>query len=180
MPRISTGFIIGGLVGFFAVFNVACDNLVVNGRNGNETGNGLTWMTDYEAALERAEEVGRPVLVNFTGSDWCPPCIRLEAEVFSQPEFRRFAEKELVLLIVDFPRRKELPSELQQQNQELAERYGIRGFPTIVLLNHEGAVIGQTGYRPGGVEKYVEHLEGLLEKVTNPSSGIDNPQPSCH
>ncbi len=124
----------------------------------------LKWLTDFKAAQEQAEEKERPILVNFTGSDWCGWCIRLDKEVFSQEEFNRFAKNDLVLLMIDFPRGKEQTEELKQQNAQLAQKYGIRGFPTIVLLDAEGKKLNQTGYRRGGAKAYVEHLQELLKK----------------
>lgn len=120
------------------------------------------WLTDFEAAKEQAKAGKKPMLLDFTGSDWCIWCIRLKKEVFSRDAFIDFASDRLVLVKVDFPRKTELPASLQAQNQALAETYGIRGFPTIVLLSPEGELIGRTGYRRGGVEPYLAHLKELL------------------
>lgn len=125
--------------------------------------NGI-WMTDFEAAKKAAAEKELPILVDFTGSDWCGWCIKLKKEVFSQDPFVAYAKKNLVLLELDFPRRKELPEDLQKQNQALLEKYGVRGFPTILLLDAKGKELERTGYRKGGAEAYVKHLKGLLSK----------------
>ncbi|MGC9362634.1 MAG: thioredoxin family protein [Candidatus Syntrophosphaera sp.] len=121
-----------------------------------------TWITDYSRALELAERHGRPILVNFTGSDWCVWCFRLRDEVFTQKAFLDYAKSDLILLKLDFPQKTQLPPEQQMANQNLANRYGIRGFPTILLLDGEGNEISRTGYQPGGAENYVHHLKGLL------------------
>jgi protein disulfide-isomerase len=120
------------------------------------------WMTDFEAAKAVAEDRGVPILVDFTGSDWCGWCIRLTQEVFSQEAFLAFAGEHLVLLKLDFPRRTQLPQALREQNEALRVRFGVRGFPTIVLLDAEGTEMARTGYREGGPEAYIAHLKELL------------------
>ncbi|MFU8780881.1 MAG: thioredoxin family protein [Kiritimatiellia bacterium] len=127
---------------------------------------GHGWLTDFEAAKAQAAEKKVPILVNFSGSDWCGWCIRLDKEVFSQEAFTAFAASGAVVLFeADFPQRKEQSAELKQQNSHLQHKYGIRGFPTVLLLNAEGAVLGRTGYQRGGAEAYVEHLKALLAKA---------------
>ena len=124
------------------------------------------WLTDFQEAQRVAAAEKRPILVDFSGSDWCGWCIRLDKEVFSQAAFQEYARKNLVLFLADFPRGKELPEKLQAQNEELAKKYGIRGFPTVLLLDAAGGVAAQTGYRPGGAEAYVKHLRDLLSEET--------------
>lgn len=121
------------------------------------------WLTDYDQAIKVAAEKKLPVLVDFTGSDWCGWCIRLDKEVFSQDAFVAYAKVNLVLLKLDFPNRKKLPKTEAAKNQALAEKYGVQGFPTIVLLGADGKEKARTGYKSGGAETYVEHLKGLLD-----------------
>ena len=125
---------------------------------------GSDWKTDFDAALETAKADGKEVLVNFTGSDWCGWCIKLDKEVFSQDAFKQFAASKLVLVKIDFPRKKEQSEALMAKNEALAEKYGIRGFPTILLLSPDGKLIGKTGYQAGGPEAYVKHLEEVIGK----------------
>ena len=120
------------------------------------------WQTDFTKALEEATENNKPVLINFTGSDWCGWCIKLDEEVFSQDAFQQFADNNLVLVEIDFPRKKEQPEGLKVQNEELAEKYGIRGFPTILVLSSDGKLIGKTGYKNGGAEAYVTHIKEII------------------
>ena len=120
------------------------------------------WGTDFEEAKAAAAERGVPILVDFTGSDWCGWCIRLKEEVFKKDAFIEYAKENLVLLELDFPMRTELPEALREQNEALRERFRIRGFPTILLLNAEGEELARTGYRRGGPEAYIEHLQELL------------------
>jgi len=119
--------------------------------------------TNYAEALQTAKETNRPILIDFTGSDWCGWCMKLDEEVFSQPEFIEFATQNLVLFKADFPSKKvEQPAELKEQNTALLKKHGIEGFPTILLIDGEENVIAETGYQDGGAVKYVEHLRELL------------------
>ena len=125
---------------------------------------GEGWMTDFEAAQAKAKAENKPLLLDFTGSDWCGWCIRLDEEVFSQAAFREYAAAELVLVEIDFPRRTDQPAKLKAQNEALSQKYGIRGFPTILVLSPEGELIEKTGYRRGGPEAYVAHIKEILAK----------------
>jgi thioredoxin-related protein len=119
------------------------------------------WLTDFEKAQAQARAQNKALLINFTGSDWCPPCLMLEREVFKQPEFTEYAAKNLVLLMVDFPRIKMQSLEERAANRKLAERYEIDGFPTIVLLDPSGKKIGELGYMPGGPKPFIAGIEKL-------------------
>lgn len=120
------------------------------------------WLDNFEKAKTLAAEQSKSIMINFTGSDWCPWCMKLRDEVLNQEAFQTFADQKLVLLEADFPRTKDLPEALKTQNQNMAREYNVRGFPTILLVDAEGKVIAQTGYRRGGAEAYVEHIEALL------------------
>lgn len=114
------------------------------------------WLTDYEEALETSRESERLILMNFTGSDWCPPCIQMKNDVLSEEAFREFAAENLVLLELDFPRNKPQEAEIEQQNRGLAEQFGIQGFPTFVVLDDEGEEVNRTvGYMRGGPEAFI-------------------------
>ena len=119
---------------------------------------GAEWIEDIEAAQEMAKAKNRPILVNFTGSDWCGWCKRLDREVFSQNEFASFAKENLVLLKVDFPKYRKLSKEKMRQNYAFANKYGVMGYPTIYLMDSSGRTILKTGYVPGGAERYIQHL----------------------
>ena len=121
------------------------------------------WLTDFEAAKKLATEKNLPILADFSGSDWCGWCIKLDKEVFSQDEFKAYAEGNVVLFLADFPSQKPQSEEVKKQNEALKNKYGISGFPTVLLLDAEGNVLERTGYQPGGAEKYVEHIKGLLK-----------------
>jgi len=123
----------------------------------------LNWLTDLQKAQDEAKAGHKLLLINFTGSDWCPWCIRLEREVFSKPEFESYARGHLVLLMADFPRAKPLSHEVRRQNSKLAERFRIQGFPTIVVLNGEGKEVAEMGYLPGGPDAFIAQLKKLPE-----------------
>lgn len=121
------------------------------------------WETDFELAKKRAKEENKSILIDFTGSDWCGWCIKLNKEVFSTPEFQEYAAKKLIMVELDFPKKKELPAKLKEQNDKLQEEYKIEGFPTVILLNSRGKEVARTGYQDGGPAKYIEHLKELLK-----------------
>ncbi|WP_178087807.1 thioredoxin family protein [Methylacidimicrobium cyclopophantes] len=125
------------------------------------------WMTDYPAALKEAKAQKKLVLANFTGSDWCPWCQKLQREVFSTPEFQQYAKEHLVLLELDFPQRKPQPEALKQQNKELADQYHVEGFPTIVLLDPDGREISSFGYMAGGPKPFLDKIDRLREKAAS-------------
>ncbi len=135
-----------GAVGFAAVSSVQA---------------GPEWLTDYKKAQQEAKTSNRLLLVDFTGSDWCGWCIKLDKEVFSKPEFKDYANKNLVLMEADFPRAKAQAVGLKKQNQELAQQYQIQGFPTIIVLNGDGQKIGELGYMEGGATTFIAELEKL-------------------
>ena len=119
------------------------------------------WLTDYKKAQQEAKASNKLLLLDFTGSDWCGWCIRLNREVFSKPEFKDYANKNLVLMEVDFPRRKMLTADVKKQNEELAQHYQIEGFPTIIVLNGDGQRVGELGYMQGGPPAFIAELEKL-------------------
>lgn len=122
------------------------------------------WFTDFAQAQAEARKLKRPILADFTGSDWCGWCVKLDKEVFSQKQFKSYAAKNLVLLTVDFPRSKwQTPAE-KKANSALAQKYHVNGFPTVLLLDADGNVIARTGYAQGGANRYVNHLKKLLKK----------------
>jgi protein disulfide-isomerase len=98
--------------------------------------------------------------MNFTGSDWCPPCIQLKKDILSTGQFGKYAKEELVLLELDFPRQRSQPEDLKRQNEELAGTFEIEGFPTLILLSPEGRELARhVGYMPGGPERLIQWAE---------------------
>lgn len=126
------------------------------------TSDNLNWKTDLNEALTQAKKENKTVLINFTGSDWCVWCKRLSDEVFSKSEFEDFAKKNLVLVKIDFPRNIEQSNATKYYNQQLADTYGVEGFPTVILLDKNGRGLVKTGYMQGGVENYIQQLKQYM------------------
>jgi thioredoxin-related protein len=120
------------------------------------------WLHDWNKAQEEAKTNHKLLFLNFTGSDWCGWCIKLDKDVFSQPQFKDYAHDNLVLVELDFPRKKSQPTEERKQNMELAQKYEVLGFPTIVVLNSDGQTVWKfDGYFPGGLEAFIAQLQKL-------------------
>jgi protein disulfide-isomerase len=119
----------------------------------------LTWLTDLDEAKKVAMKENKKLLVDFTGSDWCGYCIKLHKEVFDTPEFEKFA-KDYVLVELDFPRRKEQPAAEKAKNQAAQKKYGVNGFPTVIIMNTSGKVLNRAeGYSPdSGPSAYLPQL----------------------
>jgi thioredoxin-related protein len=130
----------------------------------------LVWNTDIDKAIEISEETKKPLMLFFTGSDWCGWCKRLQDEVFQKPEFANWAKDSVVLMEVDFPRRTPLAPELQEQNNQLQQFFGIQGYPTIwfvIPTKKDGRInfekLGSTGYLPGGPTAWLDAANRILK-----------------
>jgi protein disulfide-isomerase len=122
------------------------------------------WTTDYQAAIARAAADKKPVLLEFTGSDWCSPCKMMAAQIFDTNEFTEFANTSIVPVKIDFPRSKPQSPELKAQNQALSEQYNIEGFPTVVLLSSEGKELGRNvGLMRGGPAAMISWIQSKLK-----------------
>jgi thioredoxin-related protein len=125
----------------------------------------LNWMTDLAKAQEQAKQENKLVLIDFTGSDWCPWCIKLDKETLTQPEFADYAAKNLVLVKVDFLRHTEQPADVKANNEALAKKYGIEGFPTEIAMKPDGTVVmTQVGYLEGGPKALIAKIEDAKKK----------------
>jgi len=123
------------------------------------------WLTSYSEALKTSQKTGKPVLANFTGSDWCAYCKRLDAEVFSTPEFKKWASKYVVLLKLDYPHYHKLGAAEMKEKADLMAKYGVRGFPTIYFLKADGKAFGMYGYEPGGPLRWT----AMADRLVNPN-----------
>jgi protein disulfide-isomerase len=131
----------------------------------------LTWHTDVNKAVNIAKLESKPIMMFFTGSDWCGWCIRLQNEVFKKPEFVEWAHKNVILVELDFPRKTQLAAELKQQNSQMQQIFQVRGYPTIWFVTPELKEnninlrqIGKVGYVPGGPLKWLEAVHQFLKK----------------
>lgn len=134
---------IGSLIMLFSILNVS----------------GQTWLTDYSSAIQEAESSEKNILLVFSGSDWCAPCIRLKKEVFFSDQFSKYSNK-LVLLNADFPRKRVKNKDLIKHNEALAERFNPSGaFPLVVLLDPTGNKIGSIKYENDQPEAFIMKLK---------------------
>ncbi len=142
--------------GVFALFTstVLCASAIAGGEG---------WLDNFEQAKKTAAAEGKDLLIDFTGSDWCGWCIKLNEEVFSKAEFKAAGPKKFVLVELDFPQKKKLADDVKAQNEKLQKEFSVRGFPTIFLADASGRPYAQTGYQQGGPEAYLKHLAELQE-----------------
>jgi len=131
------------------------------------------WLVKVDEAYAESKKTGKPILANFTGSDWCGWCKRFDRDVFHKKEFKDWAKKNVVLLELDFPRRFKIPQEIQQQNYSLQKFFGVRGYPTIWVFNmkeKEGAPgqfeieqLGKTQYTKTP-KKFISDVNKMIKK----------------
>jgi len=122
------------------------------------------FLSDYETAKKKAKEENKPLLVKFTGSDWCPPCKALNKAIYSKKEFKTAVEKDFVVAVLDFPRSKKLPEGQLEKNRGVAKEFGIRGYPTVLLIDQKGKVIKKmVGGFNGEVKDYLKILKSAVK-----------------
>lgn len=131
------------------------------------------WTPDFDAARKQAADAKKDLLLDFTGSDWCGWCIRLDDEVFKHDAFKKAVADQFVLVEIDFPQdEKKIDDKTREQNEKLQARYGVEGYPTIVLADADGRPYAFTGYREGGPEAYVKHLGELRSDGERRRAGL--------
>jgi len=128
------------------------------------------WLVKIEEAYEESQKTGKPIMANFTGSDWCGWCKRLTASVFSKDDFKKWANDNVILLELDYPRRKQLPENIRRQNAQLRQAFGIAGFPTVWVFkldrdeaNSQFQIVGlgKTGYK-SSVKEFTDDVDRML------------------
>lgn len=138
----------------------------------NYTAENKGWLVDLDQAYALSKKTGKPIMANFTGSDWCGWCKKLTASVFSTPEFKKWADKNVVLLELDFPRRKQIPDKIRQQNNSLQQAFQVRGYPTVWVFRaekdpgtgqYELEALGKTGYTPT-VGEFTSGVDQMLKR----------------
>lgn len=130
------------------------------------------WYSDVNVAIQQSLETKKPLFLFFTGSDWCGWCIRLQKEVFQTSHFTQWAKENVILVELDYPRKKQLPEDLRQQNQTMQQIFQVQGYPTVHLVTpvpqDDGTVtfnpLGQTGYAAGGPESWCDNASTMLKK----------------
>jgi protein disulfide-isomerase len=126
----------------------------------------IPWMTSYTEGVKKAKAENKPLLVFFTGSDWCGWCQKLESEALDTAEFGKSAQDKFIFVKLDFPAKSKLSPSETQENKELQKRFAVRGFPTIVVLTPNEEQIGVTGYRAGGGVEYANHLLKMVQEYS--------------
>lgn len=126
----------------------------------SEDGSGVVWVTDVNTAFKLSKKTGKPVFAFFTGKVWCGWCKKLVAQVLSKPAFAKFANDNYIMLELDFPRRDR--SKITPEMINLSRKFGVRGYPTVLLLDHKQNLLGRTGYQNMTPEQYIQHLENLV------------------
>ena len=160
--------LVAGLVGLAMHFHEVADGLTARFSGSNAQAAKANWLENEEQALLDAKSTNKFVLLRFTGSDWCGVCQALDREVLSKSEFKEMADKNFVLVEIDFPRRKSQPANLVEQNARLAQQYQVRGLPAIIVLDSNGVAVQRLGYRPGAPAKFLEELKAF-ERVDSHS-----------
>lgn len=127
---------------------------------------GQEWQRSYAEALSCAKDQDKPIILVFSGSDWCAPCIRLDKEIWQSEEFKAHSKANYILYKADFPRKKSnrLAQQLEEQNKGLADSFNPKGhFPLVVVLSKNEKVLGQTAYKKITPSEYVSHLNSFLK-----------------
>ena len=144
--------------------------LVALSINGFAQQKEIEWHTDVNKAVNISVETGKPLFFFFTGSDWCGWCKKLVKEVFVKQEFKAWAEKNAILVELDFPRRTPISDDLKKQNRELGNMFGVRGYPTGWLVTptiEDGKVnfnkLGSLGYVAGGPKAWITGANKILK-----------------
>ncbi len=155
---------------FLISLGLLCFTQVVSAQNANmmpqqmqQSQTKMQWYTNYREAVAMAKKQNKRLLLFFTGSDWCGWCKKMNQEILSSPDFIQAVGNDFVFVEVDFPMNKQLPADLAQQNATLKQKYGVTGYPTIVILDANENFVGESGYRPGGGKAYAEYIKQWVQ-----------------
>ncbi|WP_127140602.1 thioredoxin family protein [Flagellimonas marinaquae] len=124
------------------------------------------WKLDFNTALKTAQGSNRTIILVFSGSDWCAPCMKLEKEIWETDTFQKYANENFVMVRADFPRKKtnKLSKEQEEKNVQLAEKYNPNGyFPAVLIIDENKKILGNTGYKKLTPQEYIEHLNSFIE-----------------
>lgn len=141
--------------------------LLATASDGQESPTTFDWTTSYPEAVDQANEQNAPIMLFFSGSDWCPWCRKLNAEVFDTPAFSAWSNQRVVPMMVDFPKTRTLPGPLANQNNRLLDRYRqhLAGFPTALFIRPDGTVVGKLGYEPDGLLTWIDKAQRIVGKL---------------
>lgn len=150
---------------FILTVILSCSTLIT----WSQTSTTLSWYNDVSLASQAAATENKPMLLFFTGSDWCGWCHRLQREVFNTPAFTTWASSDVILVELDFPRNKVLPQNIIEQNQMLQQQFGVQGYPTVWFVNvtkeadkFNLAPLSSSGYMQGGPEVWITNAKSII------------------
>lgn len=143
-------------------FSLSCTNKGDTAEAKKSSTVSINWLDNIEEAIAEAAKRDLTIFIHFTGSDWCGWCKKLEAEVYDHENFINYANENLVMVKLDYPNNIPQSEATKIYNQKMLSKYGIKGFPTVVLLDSTGKEISRTGYQPGGTENYIKHLQSII------------------
>ncbi len=123
----------------------------------------INWTTNFDAAKKQAQAESKPMFVYFTGSDWCPWCIKMDSQILSTPEFQQALAQKMIFVKVDFPRKSPQDQATKDQNQKLSNEFGIQGFPSVIILDSKGQKIEKMGFQSGGGANYAKKVQDVLD-----------------
>ena len=130
------------------------------------------WMVNLDEAYQESQKTGKPIMANFTGSDWCGWCKKLSASVFNKPAFKEWAAENVVLLELDYPRRFQVPADIKKQNADLQQAFKVRGFPTVWVFDlakdeterFSINAFGKTGYK-ASVQEFTSDIDNMISQA---------------
>jgi protein disulfide-isomerase len=125
---------------------------------------GIAWMTNYGDAVDKAKKAELPILLYFTGSDWCQWCQKMDSTILSDPSFVEKVRGHFVFVKLDFPMKSEQNENVAKTNARLQEQFQVKGFPTIVIVNAKGDILGETGYRDMSPDMYADTLLSMAQR----------------
>jgi len=146
--------------------------LAIAGTQQDIYGESIGWTTSYEEALNKSKNESKPIVLFFTGSDWCTWCKKLEKESLHTDEFAKAAGDKFVFLMLDYPMKEKQQLGLIEQNKKLQQKFDVKSFPSLILMSPNGKQIGITGYRKGGGKQYADHLLKMVEDFTSYDEGV--------
>ena len=142
----------------FGFIGLGCLSLIAGVARADDA-----WQTNFESAKAKAKAEHKLLLVEFSGSDWCPWCKKMQTDVFDKEVFKTESRNNFVLVNLDYPNQKEQSAELKQQNGELKKQYKVNVFPSIMVMDPKGQVIAKTNYRSGGPDEFVKDMNGFVK-----------------
>ena len=150
------------------------DQTAAQTYEGSEISSG--WVESLEQAVSESDSTGKPIMFVFSGSDWCSYCQRLEQEVLQTPEFESWSSQNVIKVMVDFPQYHNLSASIARQNQNLKNHFAsqLRGYPTVLLVQADGTVLGRSGYVAGGPMPWISKVDPIVRRSQHRLAGNSN------